>query len=516
MEILTLSDLIRTQAALKPHVEALVADGRRWSYSALARGIRRIAGAIRAGHPDLVPGERVLLMAPTGDSWVIGYFALLHLGAIPVPVSPQLREVELLAHARDCQARLLMADASAGDAVREAFIRAFQGRVMRLDPRRQQISWQSARGEEPFVPYFELPYEETPDAVVADPDDVATILYTSGSTGEPRGIALSHRAMLTAARAIAEALPESPAPSTAIVLPLYHGYPMLAQLLSILLVGGFVQLFRGLAFPFPVLQEMQREAIASFAGVPATFRTLAALEDLAELDLSEVTHVLSGGTPLTPDDVAAVRKVFPKAWIFELYGQTEAGPIALSSEDDPGFGTGRFARPFPGVCLRIVGEQGPAEPGEIGAVQVQSPFLMQGYWQGGLDAFVPAQGEWHPTGDLGFFDPEGVLHLQGRQETLIVAGSEKVNPREVEAVLLRHPGIREAAVLGVPDPAQGQRIVAWVVAATQDFEVEAAKQHCEQYLSRHKCPHEIHLVESLPRTESGKVHQARLMTWQQA
>ncbi|MNY16480.1 putative sulfoacetate--CoA ligase [compost metagenome] len=249
--------------------------------------------------------------------------------------------------------------------------------------------------------------------------------------------------------------------------------------------------------------------------MPATFRALATLEDLAELDLSEVAHVLSGGTPLTPDDAAAVRKVFPQARIIELYGQTEAGPISLSAEDDPGFATGRFAHPFPGVCLRIAGEQGPAEPGEIGLVEVKSPYLMRGYWPGTGETFAQAQGDWHPTGDLGFFDPEGVLHLQGRQEAIIVAGSEKVNPREVEAVLLRHPAIREAAVLGVSDPAQGQRIVAWVVPVTGDFATEAAMRHCEQYMSRHKCPHEVHLVESLPRTESGKVHQARLMTWAQ-
>lgn len=513
VEILTLPDLIRTQAALKPHLEALVADGRRWSYSALERGIRRIAGALLKGHPELVPGERVLLMAPTSDSFVIGFFALLHLGAIPVPLNPHLREVELLAHARDCQARLMLADASAGDAVRETFIRAFQGRVMRLDPRRQQISWQSASGEEPFVPYFDLPYEATPDAVAVDPDAIAALLYTSGTTGEPRGIGLSHRSLLASARAISEVLPGSSAPSTAIVLPLHHGYPLLVQLFSTLLVGGFVQLFRGLAFPFPVLQEMQREAVSSFAGVPATFRALAALEDLAELDLSEVTHVLSGGTPLTLDDAVAIRKVFPKARVFDVYGQTEAGPIALIAEGEPGFATGRFARPFPGVCLRIMGDHGPADEGEIGEVQVQSPFLMRGDWRQSPTVPDLSGPGWHATGDVGFLDAQGALHLLGRHEEVIVAGSEKVSPREVEAILLRHPGVLDAVVVGVADRDQGQRIVAWVVPAAPDLDPAVALRHCELYLAHHKCPREIRLLESLPRTVSGKVHQALLQEW---
>ncbi|HEY9899017.1 MAG TPA: class I adenylate-forming enzyme family protein [Pantanalinema sp.] len=514
VEIPTLSDLIRVQATLKPHVEALVADGRRWTYSALDRGIRRIAGALLAGHPDLAPGERVLLMAPTSDSFVIGYFALLHLGAVPVPLSPRLHEVELLAHARDCQARLLLADASAGDVVRETFIRAFGGRVMRLDPRRQQVSWQAASGEDPFVPYFDLPYEATPAAFAVEPDAIATILYSSGTTGEPRGIALSHRALLAGARAVTDALPPASAPSTAIVLPLHHAYPLVAQLLSTLLVGGFVQLFRGLAFPFPVLQEMQREAVSSFAGVPATFRALAALDDLAELDLGEVKHVLCGGAPLAPDDEEAIRKVFPGARVFDVYGQTEAGPVALIAQGEPGFATGRFARPFPGVCLRIVGDDGPLEQGEVGTVEVQSPFLMRGYWQGPAEAREGAPG-WHATGDLGFLDAEGALHLIGRHEEVIVSGSEKVSPREVESVLLRHPGIKEAAVLGVTDRAHGQRIVAWVVAAASDIDPAAAQRHCEQYLAHHKCPREVRLLDTLPRTASGKVHRALLHEWSQ-
>lgn len=515
-DILTLPDLIRVQAALKPHVEAVVADGRRWSYSALDRGIRRISGALLAGHPDMRPGERVLLMAPTSDAFIIGYFALLHVGAVPVPLNPQLREVEVLAHARDCQARLMLADASLGNEVRDTFVRAFQGRVMRLDPRRQQISWQSSSGEEPFIPYFELPYEATPDAMPLDPDSIATVLYTSGTTGEPRGIALSHRALIASARVIGETLPDSPAPSTAIALPLHHGFALVAQLFATFLVGGFVQLFRGLAFPFPVLQEIQREAIASFAGVPATFRALAVLEDLAELDLSEVTHVMTGGSCMTPADVDAVRAVFPKATIIEMYGQTEAGPIAVTTDGEPGFASGRFGRPFPGVCLRIMGDRGPAAEGEIGEVQIQSPYRMEGYLKEAMPQGEGASLDWHGTGDLGYLDATGALHLIGRHETLIEAGSEKVSPREVEAVLLRHPGVREAVVLGVADRDHGQRIVAWVVPAEPSLDPSEARRHCEQFLARHKCPREVRLLDQLPLTESGKVHQALLQEWARA
>ncbi|HEY9854393.1 MAG TPA: class I adenylate-forming enzyme family protein [Stenomitos sp.] len=511
-ELRSLSDLIAGQAEARPHVEALISEGRRWTYAALQRGVWRIALELSRG--GVQAGDRVLLMAPTCDSFVVSFFALVHLGAIPVPISPRLLEVEVIGHARDCDAKLLMADASTSETLRETFIRACQGRVIRLDPRREQICWQTEEGEHPQVHYFDLPFEAVPPAHEPDPDDVATILYTSGTTGTPKGVCLTHRGLIANARAIAETLPMTEHPSTAIALPLNHAYPLISQLLSTLLIGGTVQLFRGLAFAFPVLQEIQREAIESFSGMPSTFRMLAQLEDLSELDLSCVRYVCSAGAPLRPEDLPCIRQVFPQARIFNNYGLSEAGPRVAAIEDsDPAFHRGSVGKAIAGVRLRVIADGVPAGPGVVGEVQIQTPAVMVGYWNAPAESQLAREGEWLRTRDMGYLDADGYLFLYGRREDVVTSGGDKISPFEVEDVLQRHPSIREAAVIGAADPMRGERIVAWVVPTVEAFDPQEAIRHCTSHLARHKCPHEVRLLDRLPKTKNGKIQRHKLREW---
>lgn len=514
-ELRSLSDLIAGQAAARPHVEALISEGRRWTYAALQRGVLRIALELAKG--GVQTGDRVLLMAPTCDSFVISFFALVHLGAIPVPISPSLLEVEVIGLARDTGAQLLLADASTSEVLRETFIRACQGRVIRLDPRRQQLSWQTEEGERPLIHYFDLPFEEAPSAHSPDPGDVAAILYTSGTTGQPKGACLTHRGMLANARAISEALPMAQYPSTAIALPLHHAYPLISQLLSTLFIGGTVQLFRGLAFAFPVLQELAREAIESFSGMPSTFRMLAQLEALSELDLSCVRYVCSAGARLKPEDLEFIRRVFPDARIFNNYGLVEAGPrVAVIEDQDPHFAQGSVGRALPGVRMRVVTDGRPAQAGEVGEVQIHTPAVMARYWNAPSDSQHVMDGEWLRTRDMGYLDADGYLFLHGRREDVVASGGDKISPFEVEDVLQRHPQIREAAVIGADDPMRGERIVAWVVPESDRFDPQDAIRHCTSHLARHKCPHEVRIIERLPKTKNGKVLRQTLRAWSES
>lgn len=508
-DIETLPDLIAFQAADRPDLDALVSEGRRWSYAALQRGIWRCAWVL--SQSGITAGERVLLMAPTCDSFVIAYFSLIYLGAIPVPISPDLLEVEVIAHARDSQARLLLADASISDSVRETFVRACQGQVVRLDPRRQQLSRHHELGNDAPIHYFDIPFDEPPAAHAWDPDAIATILYTAGNGGTTRGVCLSHRNLLANARAITEVLPFDRHPTTAIALPLHHGHALTSQLLATLLVGGTAQLFRGLAFAFPVLQEMQREAIESFTGVPNTFHQLSRLDDLAELDLSSVRYVCSQGAGMTSADVAAIRRVFPHAAIFNHYGLTEAGSRVTSiSEHDPRFFEGTVGKPLPGVKLRVVVNGEPAAPGEVGELQIQSPAVMRGYWVAPTATSIAWEGDWLRTGELARLDEEGYLYLAGRRDDVLFSGGEPIDPSEIEHVLQRYPAIREAAVVGFDDPLFGERIVAWVVPTASSFDPKEAARHCGMHLARFKCPHEIRTIDRLPKTHHGTIARAKL------
>lgn len=511
----SLTDLIAGQADGRPHVEALISEGRRWTYAALQRGVLRIAQELSKS--GVKSGDRVLLMAPTCDSFVVSFFALAHLGAIPVPISPSLLEVEVIGLARDSSAQLLMADASTSEVLRETFIRACQGRVVRLDPRRQQLSWQTEQGERPHIHYFDLPFEEAPEPHAAEPGDLAAILYTSGSTGAPRGVCMTHGGLLENARAVSRTLPMQEHPSTAIAMPLHHAYPLVSQLLATLLIGGTAQLFRGLAFAFPVLQEIQREAIESFAGMPSTFRMLAQLEDLAELDLSAVRYVCSAGAHLRADDVAHIRKVFPEARIFNNYGLVEAGPrVATIEAADPRFAQGSVGRAIEGVTLRVMADGRPAEAGEVGEVQVQTPAAMARYWNAISETMHAMDGDWLRTRDMGYLDADGYLYLHGRREDVVSSGGDKISPYEVEEVLQRHPAIREAAVIGADDPMRGERIVAWVVPESEYFDPQDAIRHCTSHLARHKCPHEVRVTDRLPKTKNGKVQRHLLREWSEA
>lgn len=504
----TLASLVSLQAAANPHGTAIVSEGRRWSYEGLQHGIMRSALLLANG--GVTQGERVLLMAPTGDSFVVAFFALLRLGAIPVPLSPNLLEVEVIAHARDCHARLLLADASIDDSIREAFIRACDGRAVILDSRRQQVSWHYSSGLAPAINYFDLAFDEAPAATL-EPDAIATILYTSGTDGAPKGVCLTHRNLLSNAQAIADVLPMARHPLTAVALPLHHGFALTSQLLATLLVGGTVQLFRNLAFPFPVLQEMQREAAEGFAAFPNTFRKLAAIPDLQELDLSCVRYVSTAGAALSLDDLPLIRQVFPRATVYHSYGLTEAGPrVATISEKDPRFFAGAVGRPIPGTRVRVVADGRVVSPGERGEVQVSGPGVMVGYWNAPLETSRVLEDGWLRTGDQGGVDEEGYLYVVGRRDDMLTGHGEKVSPVEVEAVLERHAQVREAAVVAVDDALAGERIIACVVPVNGHVDVPDAMRHCERHLARFKCPQEIKVVDRLPKTKNGKIQRDKV------
>lgn len=498
----SLSDLIIQHATVRPGQEAMVSEGRRWHFEALLRGIKKAAQLFSEG--GVAPGDRVLLMSPTCDTFVVAFLALAWLGAIPVPINPNLLEVEVIALARACRARLMLADASIGDMVRSAFLRACEGRVIRMDPRRQQISYQDVEGEGPPINYHDLPFDAAPEPHPASGSTPLTVLFAPGKLGQARGVLLTHQSVLAIAAAAADSLPLASYPKVAITLPLQHAFPLVSQLLATLYVGGAVHLFRNLAFPYPVLQAMQLEGVQGYAGVPATFRLLASLDGLDELDLGTVRHVSTGGARLGPAEVACVRRVFPRAEIHHGYGLTEAaGRVTVLAERDPHFLTGSAGLPLPGVELQVRQDGQCLGPGEEGEIWVRGPGLMTGYWQDPHATQRTLHAGWLRTPDRGHLDAGGYLFLSHREDGLFTVGEEKVAPAEVEEVLRRHRSVMEAAVTGLPDPILGDRLVACVTPARGGVDALGLLRHCDRHLARHKCPQEVQVFAELPRTADG-------------
>ena len=320
----TLDNLITEAASRFPYGTAILSDGRTWTYGELERGILRSAALLNDG--GIKKGDRILLMSATSDAFVFAFFALLRVGAIPVPIHPDLQEVEVLTLARDSGARWLLTDMATSDQVLNTFLQARNGTVIRLDPRRLQIRWRFEPGaKETPLNILEVPPQKTELPSIV-PETMATLLYPHSDTEHSKGIGLSHRDLLAHARSSLAVLPVDRFPSTTIALPLHHANVMTGQLLTHFLVGGRVQLFRNLAFAFPVLQAIQKAGSQSFWGMPTTFRQFANLPDLDELDLRCVRYVNVLGASLSIEDRHLIARVFPEATVFHHDEPIEASP----------------------------------------------------------------------------------------------------------------------------------------------------------------------------------------------
>jgi long-chain acyl-CoA synthetase len=492
--------LVRRAADRTPEHAAVVdvTAGRTLTWAELAAAAD--AEAARLVAAGIGPGDRVVLVLPNGAGFCVALFGALRAGAVAVPVGQRAvgREVaEILADARP--AAVVAEPGVAADAAAEAGVAV-------LPP----------------------PAPDTPSGEpLADPpggETIAILVYTSGTTGRPRGVQLSHRALL-ANRAQTAALrpaPVTPADRVLIALPLFHSFGLAAGLLQIAWAGATAVLterFDPQATP-AILREHR---VSGVAGVPSMYRALLDV-DPAELRaaLEGVRICTSGGAPLPPAWMTAFREATGME-VLEGYGLSEAGPVVTSNV--PGRSKpGSVGRPLPGVELRLVDVEGqpladrPVEELEegdpsddfsdvgddTGLVSVRGPNLFSGYWPDGAGG--PDAEGWFRTADVGYLDAEGDLHLVDRSSDLVIVNGFNVYPREVEQVLLGLAGVSEVAVVGIPDDRTGAAVKAvLVVDGAEGVDEDAVRAWCELRLARFKRPTVISFVEALPRTPTGKI-----------
>jgi len=456
------------------------------------------AEAARLVGAGIAPGDRVVLVLPNGAGFCVALFGALRAGAIAVPVGQRsvAREVaEVLADARPA---VVVADP--GVAAEEAV----SAGITVLPP----------PGSDAAAPAAE------PPADVPGGEALALLVYTSGTTGHPRGVQLSHRALLANRAQTAELRPApvTPADRVLLALPLFHSFGLAAGLLQVCWAGATVVLterFDPAATP-AILREHR---VSGIAGVPSMYRALLDV-DHAELRsaLEGVRICTSGGAPLPPAWHTAFREATGTE-VLEGYGLSEAGPVVTSNQ--PGSSKpGSVGRPLPGVELRLVDAEGlpladrPVEELEegdpsddfsdtgddTGLVSVRGPNLFSGYWPDGAGG--PDSDGWFRTADVGYLDADGDLHLVDRSSDLIIVNGFNVYPREVEQVLIGLAGVTEVAVVGVPDDRTGTAVKAVIVG---DTDADAVREWCEARLARFKRPTVVSFVDELPRTPTGKI-----------
>jgi len=466
-------------AAARPEAPAVLGEALALTYAQLDRAARALAGEVARR----TSAQRVGLYLPSSPAFAAAFLGTLAAGRTAVPLSLFAPPAALDALAEDAALDLVLTvDPLAG--------RLAPCRFARLDV--APILAGALADDEPGAPH-----------APKSGGDLAVILYTSGSSGAPKGVRLTHGNLLANTRGAAEAAGFSPDERVLAALPMFHTFALTTTLLAPLLAGGSVHTLARFS-PEAVLRAIEKTRATVFLAVPSMLRLLARAQAAAGADLSSLRFVVSGGEGLPK----RARDEFERATrcpICEGYGLTECSPVvALNRPEDNRPGT--VGRPLPGTEVRVASDEGTTlAPGEEGEVQVRGPHVMAGYHNRPEEtaAALTADG-WLRTGDLGRLEADGYLSITGRLKELIIVAGENVAPAEVEGVLLDHPAVAEAAVVGVPDEARGETVVAFVV-SPDALDARALRAHCRERLAPHKVPRRVETLAELPKGPTGKV-----------
>jgi acyl-CoA synthetase (AMP-forming)/AMP-acid ligase II len=346
--------------------------------------------------------------------------------------------------------------------------------------------------------------------------DLACLVYTSGSTGDPKGVMSTHANVAFAASSIIQYLENVPDDIVINVLPLSFDYG-LYQLLMTFKFGGTLVLERSFAYPAVTLKQIEKERVTGLPGVPTLFAVLLQM-DLSRFDLSSLRYLTNTAAALPVEHIQRLRDAFPWAQLYSMYGLTECKRTLYLPPEELDRRPGSVGVPIPGTEAWIEDEDGNRlGAGEIGELVVRGSHVMQGYWNNPEATEACYRPGRYPaerllyTDDLFRMDAEGFFHFVGRQDDIIKSRGEKVAPKEVESVLYRLPGVVEAAVIGVPDGLLGQAIKAFVVCAPDaDLEERDVIRHCRLHLEDFSVPQAVEFRASLPKTPSGKIQKRSL------
>jgi len=507
-----LHEALARNAQAMPDKVAVVAEGTPYSYSRLLDQARRLAALLVAR--GVQRGDRVAIYMDNTWPCVIAIYATLLAGGVFLVINPQTKADKLEFIIDDSDAKVLLTDGHLASV------------FLSVLPNCSKLETQICAGKLPpgaaahSIEAFDRAVAEAAPLsapVAVNSLDLAALIYTSGSTGQPKGVMQTHQSMVFTLGSLIQYLRETPEDRILCVLPLAFDYG-LYQLLMAVQLGATVVLERSFTYPAQVFQRMEQEHVTIFPAVPTIFAMLLAAHARSRLNFPHVTRVTNTAAALPDDHVAKLREVFPNALIYKMYGLTECKRVCYLEPELIDAKPGSVGKAIPGteVYLRTP-DGGPVKAGETGVLYVRGPHVMRGYWKRpDLTEHMLKPG-WLPgervlcTHDYFRMDEEGFLYFVGRSDDIIKTRGEKVSPVEVENVLHSIPGVREAAVIGIPDAILGQAVRAYVV--LQPGVLVSDKQirsWCLAHLENFMVPKEIVFREELPKTYTGKVSKKAL------
>ena len=458
---------------------AVVEDSRQWSFTELADEVDRVAASLK----KTATGETIGILLLNSQKYIVTMLAIWKAGKTAVPLNYLLPPAEL---------GYIVKDSGMSAIVSSQF---FSQALAAMQPLLGSNGTILMADEQGFMPAS----ADVGDASYRDP---ALYLYTSGTTGRPKGVILTHNNLVSNVESCQRAGEFDQRDSFLCLLPFFHTYAITGTFLLPLLNGSKMVLVDRFQ-PAKVLNLIQENRISVFLAIPSMYRVLAATE--GNHDVSSVRFPISGGEPLP----ASVAEAFEKRFgvpIFEGYGQTEASPVVTLNTPDA-HKPGTIGPPLPGVEVAIWDDQNRVLPaGAVGEIMVRGRNVMRGYHRLPEETAKTITDGWLHTGDLGKLDAEGFVTITGRKKDLIISAGENIYPREIEEVLAQHPKVKEVAVIGVKDEVRGEVPKAFVIARDgMSVEEKELRLFCRENLANFKVPKHFEIVPDLPRTPTGKI-----------
>jgi acyl-CoA synthetase (AMP-forming)/AMP-acid ligase II len=496
---------LENSAARFPDKDAVIYDGVRATYQQMNTQATNLARHLRAN--GILKGDRIALLLENSIDYVIAYYGILKAGCVAAPLNPGLKPDGLQYLLGDLKPAAIISNFKSERLLGAVELNSDEFKLMIIRSPKQKWSNRAFK-----ISGFEEAVSSKQDATGVDPvheNDLASIIYTSGSTGIPKGVMLSHGNIVANTDSICRYLNLTESDIQMVVLPFF--YVMGKSLLNThMAAGGTIVINNRFLYPADVVHQIIDEKVTGFSGVPSTYAYLLNRSPLAACrdKLAHLRYCSQAGGHMAASLKKELRRTLPAhTEIIIMYGATEAS--ARLTYLDPTFfdsKMGSIGKPIPGVKISILDEMGKEVPdGMEGELVATGANIMRGYWKDPTDTARVVDQHGYHTGDIGYRDSDGFLYVKRRKDGLLKVGGHRINPVEIEDFLLSTELLIEAAVLGIPDPLMGTRLIALVVPKDEKCTTKTLLEICAGALPNHKFPSEIMMVKALPKMASGKI-----------
>ncbi len=495
---------IAEQCQLYPEKEAIVYYNQRISYRELDSMINKLAaGLMKLG---IKPGDRVLLAMENCPEFIISYYAIIKIRGIVVPVNPHYTMKEHHVIVQDTQPAAVITG--------NQLVPVFQKLSVTIPSKFIIINTGPENSYEGVYQYRDVlgSGEDIHDIpVISSRHDVVELMYSTGTSGTPKGAMLTHHNLYRNAVTFAHCCKITNNDRSLLIAPAYYATAQTCVMNATLLVGGTLIVQDGWKGPLVLLETIQNEKITFYFAPPTIYALLLNHPDIDKYNLDSWRVAFTSSAPTPPEVSKAFEKKFGLKLI-EGYGMTETSPVVsimpLDGPDKPG----SIGLPIPGVEVKIVDyEDREVTSNQIGEIVVRGHNVMKGYYKQPEETSCFMRNGWFHTGDLGYYDSDGYLYIVDRKKDLIIKGDLHVSPKEVEETLYSHPLIYDTAVTGIPDPVMGEEVLAFVLLKEgSQLTPDEIKDFCADKLAGYKIPKHIRFVKNLPKTTSGKLLRGEL------